>query len=92
MKHPRQHNDRHTEAEKRALEAVRDGQVTRLYHATGNVLRGPKGVGANVLWRLFRQNLFTDGPDDRGVLNRTCVQVLTGKGQAALTSTMGTKS
>lgn len=50
-----------TPPQKRALQAVRDGLVYRRYHATGNTLHGPKGVGAGALWRLAEKGLIEDG-------------------------------
>ena len=69
-----------TEAELRALRAVAAGKVTRVYHAKGNILRGPKGVSAGTLWRLDRKKLICDGPVTTGVINRTCQQVPTEAG------------
>lgn len=73
-----------TAAEIRALVAVTGGKVVRIYRSSGNILRGPKGVGASVLWKLDSKNFIADGSAAWGEMERTCRQVLTPAGRAAL--------
>lgn len=67
----------------KALKAVAAGGVTRVYKADRNVLKA-KGVSSRVLWRLDGLGLLTDGGPVWGCLERTCRQVLTDAGRAAL--------
>lgn len=53
-----------TKAQRRALEAVRDGLCFRRYTAVGNTLHGPEGVSARTLWSLARARLVDDRPGD----------------------------
>ncbi len=55
-----------TTAQRLALEAVRQGLAYRIYRSDGNVLVGPKGVGAAALRALEKLGLITDGPDRHG--------------------------
>jgi hypothetical protein len=50
-----------TQAQRRALEAVRDGLCRRVYSKDGNVYRGPACVGGQALWRLEKLKLIRDG-------------------------------
>lgn len=50
-----------TAAEKRALEAVAAGRVSRIYRGDGNVLKGPPAVASATLWRLDRKGWLQDG-------------------------------
>lgn len=68
-----------TPTQKRALQAVREGQCFRRYHATGNTLHGPKGVGAGALWRLAEKGLIEDGSGN----GTSRAQVLTRQGREA---------
>ena len=72
-----------TEAERRALQAVADGKVTRVYTQEGNTMHSAAGNGARTLWALARKELITDGPST-GNYYVTCTQVLTKEGRAAL--------
>ncbi len=78
-----------TDAEIRSLLAVEGGEVVRVYRAGGNILRGPKGVSAAVLWRLDAKGLIADGNSVWGALERTCRQIVTPAGKTALTQTKG---
>lgn len=49
-----------TPAQTRALEAVRAGHVYRVYGRSGNVIKGPPGIGARSLWALERLNLICE--------------------------------
>lgn len=73
-----------TDADIRALIHVSCGSVVRIYRRNGNVLRGPKGVGAATLWSLDKRGLMTDGRDAAGALEKQCKQVLTPAGRRAL--------
>jgi hypothetical protein len=73
-----------TRAEVNALFAVRDGKVTRVYRANGNVMRGPKGIGAATLWRLDAKRLIADGRSNGGCYETRCPMELTSAGTAAL--------
>lgn len=76
-----------TPAARRALTAVEAGAVVRVYRSNGNILRGPKGTGANMLWWLDHRGLIADGRDATGGLEKTCTQVLTKAGREALAQT-----
>lgn len=71
-------------AEVRALRAVYDGKVERVYRRDGNVLKGPKGVGAAILWRLTEKRLIADGNQTMGGYELHCPQIVTLAGQEAL--------
>jgi hypothetical protein len=71
-----------TNAQKRALVAVHQGEVVRVYMADKNILRGPKGISSSTLWRLDTMKLIGDGENYWGEIERTCRQILTPKGQA----------
>ena len=73
-----------TPAARRALEAVEAGKVVRVYRRDRNILRGPKGTGANILWWLDCRKLLKDGPDTAGCLEAVCTQILTQAGRDAL--------
>lgn len=73
-----------TAAEFRALQAVADGKVTRVYRARGNILRGPSGVSGATLWRLLVKKLICDGERCTGPIERRCAQVPTAAGRAIL--------
>lgn len=70
-----------TPAQKRALEAVRDGKCFRRYTASGNTLHGPKGVGSAALWALARARLIYDR---RGDPASETLLMLTDNGRLAL--------
>mgnify|MGYP001057053333 FL=1 len=80
-------NGKLTKARLRALEAVADGKVKRVYRGGGNVLLGPKGVSSTTLWHLYRAGLIRDGEMTRGAVEVRCPQVLTPAGRAALEAT-----
>lgn len=71
-----------TPARRRALEAVKAGQVFRDYSETGNTLHGPVGVSATTLWHLSRAKMIDDEPASGG--HRNVRQVLTRLGASAL--------
>lgn len=71
-----------TPAQRRALQAVKDGAVFRNYNEKGNTLHGPAGMSATTLWKLSRAGLIADTPAKGG--HRNVFQVLTKRGQAAL--------
>lgn len=75
-----------TKAQRKALLAVTDGDVVRIYRRDGNVLKGPAGVGSATLRRLDRAGWIKDEP---GGATGTHVeirrrQVLTALGRDAL--------
>jgi hypothetical protein len=73
-----------TEAVRRAFKAVADGEVVRIYRTHGSILRGPKGIGANTLWRLARNRWIEDAKEGSGGLEKVHKQALTKSGQAVL--------
>lgn len=51
-----------TVAQRRALEAVRDGKIVREYKDDGNVFLCPPGIGSRaVLWKLEKLGLIREG-------------------------------
>lgn len=74
--------DKITPARRRALEAVKAGQVFRNYTETGNTLHGPDGVSATTLWHLSRAKMIDDEPASGG--HRNVRQVLTKLGSTTL--------
>lgn len=73
-----------TKAEVRALRATYNGRVVRVYTATGNTLKGPKGVSSTTLWRLDERKFIADGNRTTGGYELRCPQVVTLDGQKAL--------
>lgn len=72
-----------TEAQVRALVAVRDGLVMRRYSMDGNSFQGPSSIGAANYWRLLEAKLIEDS---RGVgkYPANFKMQLTPSGEAAL--------
>jgi hypothetical protein len=73
-----------TNAQRRALEAVRDGKVTRVYRADGNTFQTPPGVGPQALWALDRRRLICDGDKITRGIFITVRMDLTDAGRKAL--------
>ena len=73
-----------TAAQRRALEAVRDGKCFRRYYGDGNSYHGPDGVSAVTLWRLERQSWIRDGDSRRSGFDIVCAVALTDEGRMAL--------
>jgi len=72
-----------TAAQRRALEAVRDGKAYRTYTAAGNTMAAP-GIGAATLWRLEQFGMIRDGVNRQHGLNiHTCLE-LTDNGRKTL--------
>lgn len=71
----------------RALRAVEEGTVVRIFGRKNSRLRGPKGIGSQTLW-LAKMNDFIadslDPADCRVGMNTTTKQILTDKGQGEL--------
>jgi len=69
-----------TSSDRKALDAVERGEVMRLYRGDGNVLKGPKGIASQTLWRLDRAGYINDG---ERIIGGCINQVVTSAGQAA---------
>jgi hypothetical protein len=55
-----------TRARKRALQAIADGLVRRVYRATDNVLLcDQQGISPRTLWDLHRARMLADDPAPR---------------------------
>lgn len=69
-----------TEAQWRALQAVKGGHVTRIYDRGGNVFRGPKGIGTQCYWALERLGMIKDGKSSGGAFVARCPVMLSDAG------------
>ena len=73
-----------TAAQRRALQAVRDGKCFRKFDAKGNSLHGPKGIGAAALWHIDARGWIRDRKDRRVGLTIEVVLALTDAGDRVL--------
>lgn len=73
-----------TPAQRRALQAVKDGNVKRVYSRDGNSYRCPKGIGARAIWALNTLKLIRDGKGSGGGLYYTLPVEVTDAGKRLL--------